>query len=66
MNLQVNGQIKEFPDALNLKELVDKFSKGTAPLVAELNGEIIKSIAWNTTVLNEGDVVELVTFVGGG
>ena len=66
MNIHVNGQVREFPDTLNLKELVERSSKGTAPVVAELNGEIVKNPEWEKTVLKQGDAVELVTFVGGG
>lgn len=66
MNITLNGKPKEFPDPLGLKPLVEQFCKDKSPVIAELNGEIIKLPQWEETALKEGDVVELVSFVGGG
>ncbi|MCK5013418.1 MAG: sulfur carrier protein ThiS [Candidatus Omnitrophica bacterium] len=66
MNITLNGKLKEFLPALNLKSAVEQFRKDKTPVVAELNGEIIKLPRWEETTLKEGDIVELVSFVGGG
>ena len=66
MNITLNGKVKEFPQMLNLKEAVDHFVKNKTPVIAELNGEIIRAPHWKATMLKEGDTLELVSFVGGG
>lgn len=66
MKIKLNGQDKELVSAQTLTELVQTFCKQHNRIIAEVNGEIIKSPRWNETQLNDGDVVELVTFVGGG
>ncbi|MCK5081531.1 MAG: sulfur carrier protein ThiS [Candidatus Omnitrophica bacterium] len=66
MNIILNGKPKELPDPLGLKSLVERSCKDKSPVIAELNGEIIKLPQREETALKEGDVVELVSFVGGG
>ena len=66
MNIILNGKLKEFSSAPDLKSVVEQFCKDKTLVIAELNGEIIKLPQWEETALKEGDVVELVSFVGGG
>jgi len=35
-------------------------------IAVEINGEIIKKSDYDKTVLNDGDKIEVVSFVGGG
>lgn len=35
-------------------------------IAVELNGEIVPKARWTETVLQDGDVIEVVSFVGGG
>ncbi|MCK5081548.1 MAG: sulfur carrier protein ThiS [Candidatus Omnitrophica bacterium] len=66
MKIRLNGKPKEFPDTLVLTSLVEQFCKDKNPVIAELNGKIIKLEQWEETSIKEGAVVELVSFVGGG
>ena len=66
MKITVNGQEKDFEPSLSLENLIDKFSKNKKHVIAELNGNIVKSKEWLNTSIGEGDSIELVTFVGGG
>jgi sulfur carrier protein len=66
MNITLNGKPKELCSDIDLKSAVEQFCSDKTPVVAELNGEIIKLPRWEETTLKEGDVVELVSFVGGG
>ena len=61
----LNGQEKNI-SPINLKGLIEQFCKETAHVIAEVNGEIIKSHAWSDKKLSAGDSVELINFVGGG
>lgn len=66
MKITINGQEKDFASSLSLEDLVDKLKKNKDHVIAELNGNIIKSKEWAGTTVNDGDSIELVTFVGGG
>ena len=66
MKIKVNGYEKEFTDSQNLKQVITLSCKNTNHIIAEVNGEIIKANMWHSIALNNGDRVELVSFVGGG
>ena len=60
------GKTKEIPRPQNLKMFVEQFCRTENRVIAELNGQIIKDHQWPNTVINDGDKIELVHFVGGG
>ena len=69
MKLKINGEIKiiditeeEFP----IEGLLEHLGYKPQLVVVELNGEIINPKLWMSTVLNNGDCLEVVTIVGGG
>ena len=66
MQITINGKQKELVDSSNLKNIIDQFCRNTAYVIAEVNGQIIKSQHWNERVLKNGDTIELIKFVGGG
>ena len=66
MKVRINGLEKEFPASLNLKTIVGQFCKDTRHVIAEVNGDIVKSAQWEEKNLKSGDSIELVNFVGGG
>ena len=66
MKITVNGQEKEIPTKINLKNLIEQFCKDTRHVIAEVNGEIVKSPTWKNKELAAGDTIELINFVGGG
>ena len=66
MYITLNGQKKEVSPSQNLREVVGRFSQNSAVLIAEVNGTIIKKAQWDAVGVNDGDTIELVSFVGGG
>ena len=66
MNIRVHGQLRERESSKTLQDFVKKHIKSSSPIVAEINGDIIKKVQWDKTELREGDVVELITLFGGG
>lgn len=66
MKLTVNARELEFPTAPSGSELLVALDITPATVVAELNGRIIKRGEFLTRQLADGDVLELVTVVGGG
>lgn len=65
MQITLNGEQTESA-GLTLCEMI--VEKGFAPdtVIAEVNLQLIKKEDWRQTALNEGDTVELLSFVGGG
>ena len=66
MNLQLNGEPREFPDGLTVATLVEHLGMKADRVAVELNLEIVPRTNWATTNLKEGDKLEIVHFVGGG
>jgi sulfur carrier protein len=65
MNIIINGTARQLSSA-NLSEIVSTFCKQSKHVITELNGAIVPSDQWAQTTLQDGDALELVTFVGGG
>jgi thiamine biosynthesis protein ThiS len=66
MKIILNGQKKELEHNQNLKNIIDKFCKNASHIIAEVNGEIVRSPQWPQTIVSDGDSIELLNFVGGG
>lgn len=66
MKLIVNGKNHEAPESQTVRQLVESLGLGNAAVAVELNKEVVPKRAHENTTLNEGDVLELVTLVGGG
>ncbi len=66
MYITLNGQKKEVSPSQNLREVIVQFSQSPAVLIAEVNGAIVKKKQWDEIRVNDGDTIELVSFVGGG
>lgn len=65
MRLTVNGESGDYPDGLTLRQLIARFNLTPERVAVERNRRLVRSEAYDA-VLQEGDVIELVTFVGGG
>lgn len=65
ISLGING-VQETRAACTLLELVQEKQLAPERVVLELNGAIIKRPQWSETVLQQGDALEIVCFVGGG
>jgi sulfur carrier protein len=66
MKICINGEEKEILDGLNIAGLLDELEIRPGRVVVELNRTIISRQAQESTLLKEGDVLEIVHFVGGG
>ncbi|HVZ61062.1 MAG TPA: sulfur carrier protein ThiS [Terriglobales bacterium] len=66
MKLWINSQEKEFAHGILLSTLLAQLGIKSDRVAVELNGEIASRTRWETIVLNEGDRLEIVHFVGGG
>ncbi|MFA4843903.1 MAG: sulfur carrier protein ThiS [Candidatus Margulisiibacteriota bacterium] len=66
MIVKINGRPEEVSLNSNVETLVAGFKLEAARVVVELNEKIIKKIEWRQTIVKENDVIELISFVGGG
>ncbi|NCO01554.1 MAG: sulfur carrier protein ThiS [Epsilonproteobacteria bacterium] len=66
MIIVVNGQTREFKASATLSEALEELSLTGKVMAAAVNMEIVKQDAWEAHVLEDGDSLELLDFVGGG
>ena len=66
MRLKINGEIKENIRAATLRELLEELGIISGRVAVEVNLKVIKKADHESFGLNDGDVVEIVNFVGGG
>lgn len=66
MELTVNGKPALLDAPVTLLEYLASIGLDKGKAVAELNGEIVRQESFAETRLKDGDVLELVRFVGGG
>jgi sulfur carrier protein len=66
IEIQLNGETHKFEENLSVEELLKKLSIDKNKVAVELNQTVVSKQTYsNTTVVNK-DVVEIVTFIGGG
>ena len=66
IHLQVNGQPRECAEGVMVASLLEEFRVQPERIVVEVNLAILKRAQHPTTLLKDGDTVEIVQFVGGG
>lgn len=66
MKIQLNGQERTTEPGTTLAQLLAELGLDKVRVAVERNFEIVPRASYGSTVLVEGDRVEVVTFVGGG
>jgi thiamine biosynthesis protein ThiS len=66
VNIRLNGDPFEIASPLSITELLATLKIDPRRVAVEHNLDIIKRARYDTTIVNEGDEVEIVNFVGGG
>ena len=66
LTIVVNGTERSLPGPATLADLLTRLSLDPRQVVVELNREIVRRPRLPEVSLQQGDVVELVHFVGGG
>ena len=64
--IQLNGDSYEVNDGTNLDKLLNKLKIQKNKVAIEVNGEIVEKNKYQNLILNKGDKVEIVNFIGGG
>ena len=66
MKIRLNGDPFELAGPLTIAALLAELEIEPRRVAVEHNLDIIKRARYETTMINEGDEVEIVNFVGGG
>jgi sulfur carrier protein len=66
MNLTVNGQAREVPDAITVAGLLALLGLDRRMGAVEVNREVVPKSRHAEHALADGDTVEIIRFVGGG
>jgi len=62
----VNGAARELERPLALAELIERMALAGRKIAVERNGEIVPRSAHGSTMVMDGDCLEIVVAVGGG
>lgn len=66
MNITLNGETRTIDAGLSLQQLLDSLEINCDALVVQRNDDIVARAQFSGTPIAEGDVLELIRFVGGG
>ncbi|MGH8629766.1 MAG: sulfur carrier protein ThiS [Burkholderiales bacterium] len=66
MGLTINGQSRQFPEPLSMRDLVERLELNGKRIAVERNGEIVPRSQFGSVRLADGDALEIVIAVGGG
>lgn len=66
MHIVVNGESMEINDQVNVQGLLQQLDLGDRPCAVEVNQAVVPRRTHSGCTLADGDVIEIVTLVGGG
>lgn len=66
MTIIINGEEKTYTEGTTLLAMLKDLDLSDKVMAAAVNMNIVKQDVWSSHVLNDGDKLELLDFVGGG
>lgn len=66
LTVRVNGEDLTLPRGASVAQLLERLKVSTPRVAVERNRQIVPKAAYPSTLLEDGDDVEVVEFVGGG
>jgi len=66
MTVTINGEDRVFTNGMTLENILKELNLDGKVMAAAINMEIVKQNNWDSYVVNNGDKLELLDFVGGG
>jgi len=66
MTIQLNGEPLQLPAPLTVAALLTHLGIDSRRVAVEHNEMVVKRAQYDTVLVDDGDVVEVVNFVGGG
>lgn len=62
----LNGKNIELSKPISIEELLKKYNLNSQKVVVEVNMKIVDDEVYSTYLLKNEDVIEVISFVGGG
>jgi sulfur carrier protein len=66
MQVTINGEPHQASGGMSLAQAVALLTTAPSGVAAAVNGTVIRRAAWDSTLLSDGDEVEVLTAVQGG
>lgn len=66
MTIKLNGDPHQLQGPLSVSHLLEQLDIDARRVAVELNLAVVKKAAYESSVIKDGDEVEIVNFVGGG
>jgi sulfur carrier protein len=66
IEVAVNGEKREIPAALNIRQMLVHLGINPQRVAVELNRTIVAKASWDATSVEANANIEIVEFVGGG
>lgn len=66
VDIKINGTVQQIQTGSSVLDFLKSRSIEPSHVVVELNGSILDRVQYGTAVLEKGDSVEVLRFVGGG
>ena len=66
MTIKLNGDPHDLPGPLSVSALLVQLDIDARRVAVELNLNVVKKAAYDSSLVADGDEVEIVNFVGGG
>ncbi|MBO4458462.1 MAG: sulfur carrier protein ThiS [Butyrivibrio sp.] len=63
--VKINGKEYQYENK-QLSAVLSELNYDRERVAVEINEEIVPKVCYDITILNDGDIVEVVSFVGGG
>jgi len=66
LTIRLNGEPREFPGPVSISALLTALDIDARAVAVEHNMVVVRRDAYASTVVSDGDELEIVNFVGGG
>jgi thiamine biosynthesis protein ThiS len=66
MTIRLNGDPFDLAEPVSVSGLLERLEIDARRVAVERNQIVVKRAAYDSTVVDEGDEIEIVNFVGGG
>ena len=66
IEIQLNGKTHHLKKSLNVSQLLNSLMINKKKVAIEINGEVLSKDNYDSYRIKQNDVIEIVTFIGGG
>jgi thiamine biosynthesis protein ThiS len=66
IKIRLNGKEKSVKNNITVMDLLNDLDINPQRIAIEINGEILSKSKYSEEIIKEGDIMEIVQFVGGG